>query len=183
MRQALSIATARKSPLTTMEIMMQRRQVLTTATLGAIALPFAGQARAADAQGQASLDTVMAFMGAMGAGKMEQMSALMADDMVWHNEGDRTLPWIGGSHGKEAIFAFLGVFSKNLQTTLWKNTDAFASGDTVAVFGRMNGITTHSGKETGEFSFALRAKVRDGKVVLWHWFEDSYAISRAYHGG
>ncbi|MEL6690875.1 MAG: nuclear transport factor 2 family protein [Pseudomonadota bacterium] len=131
---------------------------------------------------QASFDTVMAFMGAMGGGDMETMASLMADDMVWHNEGDSSLPWIGETVGKEAIFGFLGVFSSNLTTTLWENTDAFASGDTVAVFGKMNGITTASGQETGEFTFALRAKVRDGQVVLWHWFEDSFAISQAYHG-
>ena len=70
----------------------------------------------------------------------------------------------------------------NLQTTMWDNTDAFASGDTVAVFGKMNGVTTKSGKEIGEFTFALRAKVRDGQVVLWHWFEDSFAVSQAYNG-
>ncbi|MDV7143608.1 nuclear transport factor 2 family protein [Tropicimonas sp. TH_r6] len=131
---------------------------------------------------QASFDTVMGFMGAMGGGEMEKMSALMADDMVWHNEGDKTLPWIGTWEGKEAIFGFLKVFSENLQTTLWENTDAFASGDTVAVFGKMNGITPKSGKEIGEFTFALRAKVKDGQVVLWHWFEDSFAVSQAYHG-
>jgi ketosteroid isomerase-like protein len=110
------------------------------------------------------------------------MGSLMADDMVWHNEGDASLPWIGETRGKENIFDFLGVFSANLQTTKWENTDAFASGDTVAVFGVMNGITTHSGQETDDFSFALRAKVRDGQVVLWHWHEDSFAISQAYHG-
>ena len=131
---------------------------------------------------QASFDTVMAFMGAMGSGDMDKMGTLMADDMVWHNEGDTTLPWVGETVGKEAIFEFLGVFSANFQTTKWENTDAFASGDTVAVFGRMNGITTHSGKEIGEFTFALRAKVRDGQVVLWNWFEDSFAVSQAYHG-
>ena len=135
-----------------------------------------------DDQTQASFDTVMAFMGAMGSGDMEKMSALMADDMVWHNEGDESLPWIGGATGKENVFKFLGVFSENLQTTMWENTDAFASGDTVAVFGKMNGMTPHSGKEIGEFTFALRAKVRDGQVVLWHWFEDSFAVSQAYHG-
>ena len=134
-----------------------------------------------DDQTQASFDTVMAFMGAMGSGDMEKMSALMTDDMVWHNEGDASLPWIGGATGKDNIFKFLGVFSENLQTTKWENTDAFASGDTVAVFGKMNGITPHSGKEIGEFTFALRAKVRDGQVVLWHWFEDSFAVSQAYH--
>ncbi len=52
----------------------------------------------------------------------------------------------------------------------------------MAVFGVMNGITTKSGKETGDFSFALRAKVRDGQIVLWHWFEDSFALSQANHG-
>ena len=80
-------------------------------------------------------------MGAMGSGDMEKMSALMADDMVWHNVGDETLPWIGGTSGKDNIFKFLG-----------------------------------------EFTFALRAKVRDGQVVLWHWIEDSFAVSQACHG-
>ncbi|MEL7343972.1 MAG: nuclear transport factor 2 family protein [Pseudomonadota bacterium] len=134
-----------------------------------------------DTTSQSSFDTVMAFMGAMGSGDMAAMDALMADDMVWHNEGDATLPWIGETRGKENIFEFLGVFSANLQTTLWENEDAFASGDTVAVFGRMNGTTTKSGQETGEFTFALRAKVKDGQVVLWNWFEDSFAVSQAYH--
>ncbi|MEO0358017.1 MAG: nuclear transport factor 2 family protein [Pseudomonadota bacterium] len=130
---------------------------------------------------QKSFDTVMAFMAAMNDGP-DAMSPLMADDMVWHNEGDSTLPWIGITEGKDNIFEFLGVFGANLQTTKWENTDAFASGDTVAVFGIMDGVTPHSGKDIGVFSFALRAKVRDGQVVLWHWHEDSFAVSQAYHG-
>ena len=163
---------------------MNRRTLLTTslgATLAALLAQHAG-AQTMDDRTQASFDTVMAFMGAMGSGDMEAMDRLMADDMVWHNEGDASLPWIGGAKGKENIFAFLAVFSENLQTTKWENTDAFASGDTVAVFGKMNGITPHSGQKIGEFTFALRAKVRDGQVVLWHWFEDSFAVSQAYHG-
>ena len=135
-----------------------------------------------DATSQASFDTVMAFMGAMGSGDMATMNDLMADDMVWHNEGDASLPWIGETVGKENIFKFLGVFSSNLQVTMWENEDAFASGDTVAVFGRMNGTTTNSGQEIGTFTFALRAKVHNGQVVLWNWFEDSFAVSQAYHG-
>ena len=133
-----------------------------------------------DEQSQASLDTVLALMGAMGSGDMETMDQLMADDMVWQNEGDKDVPWIGPWVGKEAIFGFLQVFSDNFKTKLWENEDFLASGDTAAVFGRMNARMTQSGKETGEFTFALRAKVRDGQVVLWNWFEDSFAISAAY---
>lgn len=161
---------------------MNRRTVFAAAAATAVGL--AAGAASADTkadESQASLDTVMAFMGAMSKGK-DAMSPLMADDMVWHNEGDTSLPWIGETKGKEAIFEFLEVFGANLQTTEWKNTDAFASGNTVAVFGVMNGITPHSGKEIGEFSFALKAVVENGQVKLWKWHEDSFAVSQAYHG-
>lgn len=162
---------------------MHRRTVL-QASATALAATLASQLNAAetDDETRTSFETVIAFMDAMGRGDMAGMGALMADDMVWHNEGDTTLPWIGETTGKENIFAFLGVFSSNLETTRWENTDAFASGNTVAVFGKMAGVTTRSGQPTGDFTFALRAKVRDRQVVLWHWFEDSFAISQAYHG-
>lgn len=135
-----------------------------------------------DKESQATFDTVMAFMGAMGKGDMDTMTQLMDDDMVWQNEGDKAMPWIGPWKGKDEILKFLGVFGENLKTTKWETEDAFARGDTIAMFGSMNGVTTHSGKEIGDFTFALRAKVKDGKLVLWNWFEDSYAVSKAYHG-
>jgi ketosteroid isomerase-like protein len=135
-----------------------------------------------DDTSKATLDTTMAFMGAMGKGDMDGMSALMADDMVWQNGGDSSLPWVKVSEGKENIFAFLGIFSKNVAVTHWENTDAIASGDTAAVFGQMKLKTTKSGKETDEFTFGLRVKVKEGKIVLWNWLEDSFAVSNAYHG-
>lgn len=162
---------------------MNRRQALKASIAAATGASIASVALAGNEdQSEASLQTVMGLMGAMGSGDMAAMGDLMADDMVWHNEGDPNIPWIGPWDGKEAIFGFLGVFSENFQTTKWENTDVLASGDTVAIFGDMNGITTKSGKEIGDFTFALRAKVRDGQVVLWNWFEDSYAVSQAYNG-
>ncbi|MEH6835749.1 MULTISPECIES: nuclear transport factor 2 family protein [Falsihalocynthiibacter] len=67
---------------------------------------------------------------------------------------DKWLPWIGVWQGKKKLFEFMGIFGENFQTTAWDNTDAYASGDTVAVFGKMNAITTESGKGTGPFTFA-----------------------------
>jgi len=168
--------------------MMKRRNIFVYALVAVLGLAVSKTTLAMDvpvkmdAKSKASYDTVMAFMGAMGGGDMDGMSALMADDMEWHNEGDAAMPWIGPWKGKEAIFGFLKVFSENVQTKVWKNEQSFASGDTVAVFGRMSLLTTKSGAETPEFTFALRAKVRDGKVVLWNWFEDSYHVSKAFHG-
>ncbi|MEM9605473.1 MAG: nuclear transport factor 2 family protein [Pseudomonadota bacterium] len=162
---------------------MTRKTLFALLTSALLTLGLSQKATAdLDATSQATLDTVMALMGAMGSGDMAKMDELMADDMVWHNEGDSALPWIGPWQGKDEVFAFLKTFSENWQTTLWENQDVLAAGDTVAVFGRMNGVTTQSGKDIGAFTFALRAKVSDGKVVLWNWFEDSYAVSQAYHG-
>lgn len=166
---------------------MDRRQVLTgtVAAASGLALVSATAAQAAemDAESQATFDTVMAFMGAMGKGDMEGMIALMADDIVWQNEGDAAMPWIGPWNGRDEMLKGLGLFSQGFQTTEWVNEDVIARGDTLAVFGRMNGITTASGAEIGEFTFALRAKVKDGKVVLWNWLENSYSVSKAFHGG
>ena len=163
---------------------MNRRQALKVSVAAATGATLAtvASAQSNDDESQASLDTVMALMGAMGRGDMAKMDGLMADDMVWLNEGDPSITWIGPWNGKEAIFGFLGIFSENFKTTKWENTDILASGDTVAIFGDMNGVTTKSGQEIGDFTFALRAKVRNGKVVLWNWFEDSFAVSQAYHG-
>lgn len=162
---------------------MRRRHVIsgTAAAAAGIALAAPAVAQTSDDISQASFDTVRAFMGAMGGGDMESMGALMADDMVWQNEGDSELPWIGTWEGKETIFGFLETFSQNVEVVLWENQDAFGSGDTVAVFGRMKLRLTGSGADTDEFTFALRAKVRDGQVVLWNWFEDTFAVSQAFH--
>jgi len=69
---------------------MHRRQLLAASAAAAtgIALAVPATAQTTNDESQASLDTVMAFMGAMGGGDMDSMGALMADYMVWQNEGD-----------------------------------------------------------------------------------------------
>ncbi|WP_298518627.1 nuclear transport factor 2 family protein [uncultured Kordia sp.] len=133
-------------------------------------------------QGEETLKIANAFMGAMGKGDMEAMKNLMHEDMVWQNAGDSSLPWIGPWNGKKAILEdFFPVFGKNFITKKWQPTDAIANGDTAAYFGQMIGLLTNSNKETKEFTYALRVKVKDGKVILWNWFEDSYEVSKVYH--
>ena len=87
-------------------------------------------------------------MGAMGSGDLETMISLMDDDMVWYNEGDSSLPWIGPWEGKQVILEeFMPKFGEGLQTTLWETEDILANEDTVTFFGRMNGTVTNTGAE------------------------------------
>jgi len=84
---------------------MKRRNLFKALLGSVLALSFSATTYAADmdAESKTSLDTVMAFMGAVGSGDMDTVVALMADDMVWQNEGDRAMPWIGPWNGKEEI--------------------------------------------------------------------------------
>lgn len=157
--------------------------VLAVGTINNNHFNHATQGALSDDQSEETLKVAMAFMEAMGKGDMVKMRALMHDDMVWHNEGDSDMPWIGPWNGKEAILRdFLPAFGSNFQTIKWEPEEAFASENTAAFFGKMIGRLTATGQETGEFTYALRVKVEDGKVILWNWFEDSYAVSQAYHG-
>jgi|GEM_PF-324596 len=134
-------------------------------------------------QAAETMKVANAFMGAMGKGDMDAMMGLMHDKMVWQNEGDKNLPWIGPWSGKKIILEkFLPSFGANFKTVKWEPNDALSSGDTAAYFGRMIGLLTKSNRETKEFTYALRVKVKDGKVILWNWFEDSLEVSKAYHG-
>ena len=134
-------------------------------------------------ESEKTMETAMAFMGAMTGGDMETMIGLMHEDMVWQNEGDLSVPWIGPWEGKQTILEdFLPVFGAGFQTLKWESEDAFASGDTAAFFGKMIGRATNTEQETNEFTWALRVKVKDGQIILWNWFEDSYQVSKAYHG-
>jgi len=131
---------------------------------------------------QNTLDIANAFMGALGKGDMEAMKNLMHEDMVWQNAGDSSLPWIGPWKGKKTILEeFLPAFGADFVTKKWEPTDAFASGNTAAYFGQMIGLLNNSNTETKEFTYALRVKVEDNKIILWNWFEDSYEVSKAFH--
>lgn len=132
---------------------------------------------------KSAMDIANEFMGAMGKGDMEAMNNLMHEDMVWQNAGDKAIPWMGPWNGKNAIMEnYFPNFMKGFQTIKWEPADAVTDGDTAAFFGQMIGKLTNSGQTTDEFTYALRVKVKDGKIILWNWFEDSLEVSKAFHG-
>lgn len=133
-------------------------------------------------QSQNTLATAQAFLAAAGSGNGDKLNELMADDFVWHNEGDKNIPWIGNWKGKEAVFKkFMPAFGAGLKVTSWTTDYSFAKDDQAVFMGTMSAIANNTGIDTGVFSWAVRVNVVDGKVKSWNWFENSYAVSKAYH--
>lgn len=129
-----------------------------------------------------TLSVAKAFLTAAGSGDGETLGQLMAEDFVWHNEGDSSVPWIGSWKGKDEVFGkFMPAFGGGLKVTSWATDYEFVNGDQAVFMGTMGGTLTNSGKSTDDFSWAVRVHVVDGKVKSWNWFEDSFAVSKAYH--
>lgn len=136
----------------------------------------------ADELSAQTLSIAKSFLAAAGSGDTTKLGELMSDDFVWHNEGDTQVPWIGNWVGKETVLnQFLPAFSAGLEVTSWTTDYSFASENQAVFIGTMSAITTHSGVDTGSFSWAVRVHVEDNKVLSWNWFEDGFALSNAYH--
>ena len=134
-------------------------------------------------QTQQTLQIAQSFLTAAGSGDMDTLSDLMADDFVWHNEGDPTVPWIGTWDGKEIVLnEFLPAFGAGLRTTSWTTDYSFAKDDQAVFMGTMAAEATNTGESTGTMSWAVRVHVVDGQVMSWNWFEDSFAVSQAVNG-
>ncbi|MEM1261393.1 MAG: nuclear transport factor 2 family protein [Pseudomonadota bacterium] len=134
-----------------------------------------------DSQSDQTLAIAQQFLGAAGSGDMETLSRLMANDFVWHNEGDSDVPWIGTWEGKDVVLnEFLPKFGAGLAVTGWATDYSFSNGDQAAFMGTMSADANNTGKSTGTMNWAVRVHVVDGQVKRWTWLEDSYAVSKAY---
>jgi len=81
----------------------------------------------------------------------------------------------------KVLNTFLPRFGAGLKVTSWSTDFSFVTGDQAVFMGSMSAIANESGVDTGKFSWAVRVHVEDGKVKSWNWFEDSFAVSNAYH--
>lgn len=128
-----------------------------------------------------TLSTAQAFLNAAGSGDMDTLDSLMAADFVWHNEGDKRIPWIGSWKSKDVVFkSFFPKFGAGLKVTSWTTDYSFVNGEYAVFMGTMSAIATNTKKNTGVFSWAVRVHVQNGTVKSWNWFEDSFAVSQAY---
>lgn len=129
-----------------------------------------------------SLAIVQEFMGAMGKGDMEKFTGMMAEDMVWHNEGDTTLPWIGTHRGKAAIMSdYLQNAGANMKTLSMSPSAMFADGNKVGVFGQFEIEMIKTGKKVkSSFAILIEVDQANRQIKSWNFHEDSFGVARAY---
>jgi ketosteroid isomerase-like protein len=165
--------------------------VLAVATAGAVSTAAMMAAPAAVAQENKAdvsdnVGTVADFLNNTGADKVEAAAKrLVAPDATYislnfdNPELKQIIPWVGTQKGPEAYSNAIMRVQQFGTLEDFKVLDIFGEGENVAVFGQF----TYRAKATGivvTSPLAIRAKVRDGKIVFFQFMEDSYGTASAF---
>ncbi len=124
--------------------------------------------------------TVEAFFASFGSGHLPGLLDLFADKVDFNVAGAPNVPWAGVRSSKDEIAEFFGLFGQVLTAP-----DSFEitrkisqDEDAVVIANAVFGVLATGKKFTNRY--ALHFTVTDGKIVRYHMYEDSYAISEAF---
>lgn len=133
------------------------------------------------ANAQHSADVVRSFFAAFGSGDIDGLVALFdpAAEIVAVRPGPRRDGDIHGSYsGRDGARAFVANLGAAFDTKAFAVDDVIADGDTAFASGSFTHVLRTTGKPFSS-AWALRCTVRDGRIVRYHFYEDSEAYVRA----
>lgn len=118
-------------------------------------------------------------------GNLAGVFAALADDVEYTvNSRDtvtaEAIPWSTTFHGKQQVEAFFERLMRNFDVLDFRLDKVLADGDTAAAFGHFKYRAKGTGKDC-QTDWCARFTVRGGRISHYHFFEDSYAIARAFH--
>ncbi|MBT2134492.1 nuclear transport factor 2 family protein [Croceibacterium sp. LX-88] len=124
---------------------------------------------------------VQAFLGNIFAGKMDEALSMVDPQAVFVSGNPRpnpSNPLHGTFVGQDGARDFFGGFGSLLEPGDFNVTAAFGDDHHAALYGTLR----HKSRETGrEFAsdWALICQVRDERLVLYHFYEDTEALRAA----
>ena len=121
------------------------------------------------------------FFERVGAGSDTQaIASLFSEDVDWLVPGDERIPWIGRKVGRAGVADFIGELRKFTTPVSVSVRTIVAEGENAVALLELETRITSTGnmiKTEAAFDFT----VRDGLIVRFRLFENSYAVSKAMH--
>lgn len=125
-------------------------------------------------------ETIQEFFTRFGAGDLERLLDLFAEEVDWDVPGAASVPWTGRRSNREELRAFFVAAAEEVEAT-----EEFAveriiveGGAGVAV-GRFTHVIKRTGKRFNS-PFALHIEAEDGLIRLYHMHEDSHGAAEAF---
>lgn len=127
---------------------------------------------------------VRGFFEGFARGDMAAVFAALAPDIEYTvNTRDtvtcEAIPWSTTHRGIDAVQAFFGRLMQNFEVLGFDLWDLVADGAAVAAFGHFKYRVRSTGLDC-ETDWCARFALEGGRVVRYQFFEDSYAIARAF---
>lgn len=123
------------------------------------------------------------FFAAYSAGDMSGVESLVSEDASFvavRTDNDPRMPIYGTYEGLDGMKLFLQRLNDVFDTKSFVIEDALET----ATIGFASGYFRHEVRETGklfESSWALRAKLENGKIVHYLFFEDTARLEAAFN--
>ncbi|WP_423735741.1 nuclear transport factor 2 family protein [Chitinophaga caseinilytica] len=125
--------------------------------------------------------TVQAFFAAFGKGDLEALVQTFdpAAEITAVRAGNRAAGQIYGSYkGHAGVREFVAGLGAAFQTQAFTVEQVIGEGETVFASGKFTHLVKATGK-TFSSDWALKCTVRNGKIVSYHFYEDSAAYAQA----
>ena len=130
---------------------------------------------------QPAIEVTQAFLAAIFSGAMEAAMTLIAPDAVFVSTNPRNNPgnpMHGTFTGHDAAAAFFAGFAEVLEPGDFNAIAAFGDESHAALYGTLR----HTVRATGRpfvSDWALITRIEDGKIALYHFYEDTEALTEA----
>lgn len=125
------------------------------------------------------MQTVQRLFPLLAEGKTAEVAALFADSVSFSVPHPPGIPWVPEADSAEGMRTFFELLGTHVRTKEFDIRHVIAQGDDVVVIGHMVSEVKKTGRDI-DTAFALHTTVRDGRIIRYHLYEDSYAVAKAY---
>lgn len=109
----------------------------------------------------------------------EEIGEMFSDDVDWNVAGDTAVvPWIGRKYGKAGAAEFYHQIRELIQSERFEVADVLIQGDRAIAVGDLESRVRSTGKLI-KTEFAFDFTVKNGEIVRFRMFEDSFAVAQA----
>ena len=122
---------------------------------------------------------VQSVFEAFGRGDIPGVLEHVAEDAKWDAPGPAVVPFYGRRGGRAGAAEFFTRLGSHVEFEKFEVDEFIAEGDSVVVTGSERGRVRANGK-TYEMDWVLLFKVRGGKVVRFHCYDDTGAVAEAF---
>ena len=131
---------------------------------------------------EVTLNTVQAFLGAMGTRNLDAIVELFSEEVDWFIPGDETVAsWLGKRKDKEGVRDFFSLLWPATEPLSAQVDHLFVDGNKAVVIGEFSTRMLATGKVVDSL-FHIHLTVEGGLITRYRLLEDSLAVYRALGG-